>query len=124
MLRSWIVFYFLRPLAGAGLAIGTYFVLRMTTPDVEIEKLNLFSILSFAILSGLFARQALDKLAQVFETMFQKVEEKVESKSLDELVYHAEDALPLDPETPPAEDTFGDTEDATPPEPNKDKDKD
>lgn len=79
--RSWMLFYYLRPPVGAVLGLFVYFILRMgvlsngatkTIPDV-----NVYGVLTFAGLAGMFSRQAIDKLAEVFDMLFQKTKEDI-----------------------------------------------
>jgi hypothetical protein len=70
LLYSWLLSYFLTPLAGAGLATAVYIVLRAglisgggATPDA-------FGFAAVGILVGLFVQQAAEKLKDVFETLF------------------------------------------------------
>jgi hypothetical protein len=78
LLRSWVPYYFLIPFVGAILASIVYMVVRIgfVTPTgtardgASLTDLNLIGIYSFAALSGMFAKTATDKLADVFNTIF------------------------------------------------------
>ena len=76
--RSWFLFYLFRPPVGAGLAVIVYFVLQtgLLSPVSAGTNLNggasdgVYRILALASLTGLFARQAIEKLSEVFDVMF------------------------------------------------------
>jgi hypothetical protein len=84
-LKSWIIYYFLTPIQGAALAPVVYLLLRVgvlnpanpaqgsTSPA---DSLNLIGIYAFAVLTGLFSKQAIETLADVFSTIFKKAETK------------------------------------------------
>ena len=84
-LKSWIIYYFLTPIQGAALAPVVYLLLRVgvlnpanpaqgsTSPA---DSLNLIGIYAFAVLTGLFSKQAIEMMADVFSTIFKKVETK------------------------------------------------
>jgi hypothetical protein len=80
--RSWLLYYFYTPLAGAALAPIVYMLLRVgilsptssSTGGSNIANLNLIAIYGFAALTGLFGKTALDKLAEVFKTIFRSGE--------------------------------------------------
>ena len=85
LLKSWIIYYFLTPIQGAALAPVVYLLLRVgvlnpanpaqgsTSPA---DSLNLIGIYAFAVLTGLFSKQAIEMLADVFSTIFKKAETK------------------------------------------------
>lgn len=85
LLRSWIIYYVLIPFQGAALAPVIYLLLRVgvlnpanpapgaTSPT---DSLNLIGIYAFAALTGLFSKQAIETLADVFATIFKKVNAK------------------------------------------------
>jgi hypothetical protein len=78
LVRSWILHYFSLPFIGAALAAVVYLLLRVglvsptgTTSDGStIANLNVMAIYGFAALTGLFAKAASDKLAELFGTLF------------------------------------------------------
>jgi hypothetical protein len=84
LLRSWIVYYILIPFQGAALAPMIYLLLRVgvlnpansTSSGRPMESLNLMGIYGFAALTGLFSKQAIEMLAEVFATIFKKVSAK------------------------------------------------
>ena len=85
LLRSWVVYYFLIPFQGAALAPIVYLLLRVgvlnpanTQPGSAspTASLNLIGIYAFAALTGLFSKQAIEMLAEVFATIFKRVNAK------------------------------------------------
>lgn len=72
------------PFQGAALAPLIYLLLRVgvlnpanTTPSGRpTESLNLIGIYGFAALTGLFSKQAIEMMADVFSTIFKKVSTK------------------------------------------------
>jgi hypothetical protein len=73
--RSWILYYLLMPFEGAGLAAIAYLLLRVgvLSPGATTGELNLIGLYAFAALTGLFSKQALEKLYEVFSTVFTKI---------------------------------------------------
>ena len=85
LLRSWIVYYFLIPFQGAALAPIVYLLLRVGVLNPAnsqpgsaspTDSLNLIGIYAFAALTGLFSKQAIEMLAEVFATIFKRVNAK------------------------------------------------
>jgi cell division septation protein DedD len=85
LLKSWIIYYVLIPFQGAALAPVIYLLLRVgvlnpANPEQGSESptdsLNLIGIYAFAALTGLFSKQAIETLADVFATIFKKVQAK------------------------------------------------
>lgn len=80
--RSWLLYYLSTPIAGAALAPILYMLLRVgilsptggSASGSNIASLNLIAIYAFAALTGLFAKTATDKLAEVFKTAFRSSE--------------------------------------------------
>ena len=77
-----LVYYLLMPVEGAGLALLVFLPLRVgvLTPSAggatSAESLNLLSIYAFAGLTGLFSKQALKKLGEIFATVFGQIRAK------------------------------------------------
>ena len=75
---SWLLWYLLRPLVGVCLALVVYFAMRggllsmVLSGDVakDAQNINPFGIAAIAGLTGMFSKQAADKLAEVFNTLF------------------------------------------------------
>jgi hypothetical protein len=84
LLRSWIIYYILIPFQGAALAPLVYLLLRVGVLNPAnpgeggptTQSLNLIGIYAFAALTGLFSKQAIETLADVFATIFKKVSAK------------------------------------------------
>jgi hypothetical protein len=77
--RSWVVYYLLMPFEGAALAPAVYLLLRvgvLSPGGGSTAQLNVFSLYGFAALTGLFAKNAIDMLADVFNIIFKKVQSK------------------------------------------------
>jgi hypothetical protein len=113
-LRSWLTFYFLRPFVGAGLGVLVYFVLHtgvMSPAGATAGQFNIFGIVTFSALSGLFSRQAMDKLAEVFDSLFALVKQEISEKKASDilLVSTTREQLStrLPPSLPPAKEKFG-----------------
>lgn len=87
--RSWGLFYLLRPPVGAALGFFVYFVLRMSAmgqeTGIEIPAVNVYGVLAFSALAGMFSRQATEKLAEVFDVLFQKTKQGIEERGIDDL---------------------------------------
>lgn len=88
---SWTWWYILRMPMGAALALFIYFVVRggllaagSATPSGAANDLNIYGIMSFAGLAGLFSKQAADKLAEVFDTLFATKEDHKRDDKLGE----------------------------------------
>jgi len=86
--RSWIVYYLLMPFEGAALAAILYLLLRVGAlgPQTTTGNLNVIGMYSFAALVGLFSKHALEKLAEVFSTLFTgiKTRDSLDSAPKDE----------------------------------------
>jgi hypothetical protein len=71
---SFVPWYFARPLIGVLVGIVFYFVLKggiiVTVGESEAGKLNVYGIAGQAALVGLFSKNAVEKLRDIFETMF------------------------------------------------------
>jgi hypothetical protein len=82
LFRSWIIYYLLMPFEGSSLALIIYLLLRVgvlapsTSSNGSTENLNLIGLYAFAGLTGLFAKQAIEMLADVFNVIFKKVQAK------------------------------------------------
>ncbi len=73
---SWMLWYFLRPFVGATLALLFYFVLRAGFLPQSPDMSTLYGILAVAGLIGLFSKQALYKLSDLFDVLFQSDKER------------------------------------------------
>jgi hypothetical protein len=74
---SWLLWYLLRPLVGVCLALVVYFAMRGGLLSMVLSgdtaknpsNINPFGIAAIAGLTGMFSKQAADKLAEVFTTL-------------------------------------------------------
>lgn len=75
LVESWLWWYLLRPFIGAAVAIILYFVVRgvLFATTAESKDVSLFGILAFSGLAGMFSKQAIEWLRQIFDQMFRKV---------------------------------------------------
>jgi hypothetical protein len=82
--RSWVLFYLLRPPVGAVLGLLVYLILRMSALGQQttngIPAVNVFGVLAFSGLAGMFSRQAVEKLAEAFDVFFQKTKQEIEDR--------------------------------------------
>ena len=81
----WIVFYLFRPLLGAVLGLLFYFVLRggfllitMNESPVAFDNLNIWSLAALGGLIGLFAKNAINRMRELTDTLFGKKLEDTE----------------------------------------------
>jgi hypothetical protein len=77
---SWAWWYVLRPFVGVALAEIVYLVFRGgLLTGAAATGINPYGIAAIAALTGLFSREATDKLHEVFETIF-RTQQKVERR--------------------------------------------
>lgn len=69
---SWGWWYLLRPFIGVALALVLYFVVRagLISGTSDGKALNAYGVAAIAGMSGMFSKQATDKLREVFENLF------------------------------------------------------
>lgn len=69
---SWRWWYLLRPFVGMGMALGFYFVIRagFFATSAGTGTFNTVGFTAAAFLVGMFSRQASEKLAELFGTLF------------------------------------------------------
>jgi len=72
LVTSWLWWYLLRPLIGSCLAAVVYFAIRagLITVAQGASALNPFGVVAIAAMSGMFSKQATDKLRELLETLF------------------------------------------------------
>lgn len=73
LVASWVPWYIVRPLLGAGLATVFYVVLRAgfaTTGGAPVANVSHFTVAAAAALVGLFTHRATLKLKEVFDAIF------------------------------------------------------
>jgi hypothetical protein len=78
--RSWLLWYAVKPFTAAALAVGVYFVFRggfLNTSD-DTTNINLYGVMTMAVLTGLFTDRATQKLKEVFEVLFRPKEERAD----------------------------------------------
>jgi hypothetical protein len=74
---SWAWWYYFHPFLGATLALASYLALRGgflvigTGTTTKTSELNPFALTGVALLVGMFSKNAITKLAELFDTLFQ-----------------------------------------------------
>ena len=86
LLQSWMIYYILMPLESAALAPLVYLLLRVgvlapAQMNGSSPAMNLYGIYAIAGMTGLFSKQAMDMLAEVFAVIFKKVKAKDDLES-------------------------------------------
>jgi hypothetical protein len=75
--NSWILYYLFAPIKGAALAVIVALVLRVTvvssTGNEDLKNINWLGLYAMAALSGMFANQAIEKLADIFNNVLKQV---------------------------------------------------
>jgi hypothetical protein len=94
--RSWYWWYLSRLPIGSGLALIVYFALRggLVGGDATSKQVNPYGVAALAALAGLFSRQAVDKLGEVFETFFRT---RAEDRDADALETPVPDLTEIEP---------------------------
>ncbi|HUL36471.1 MAG TPA: hypothetical protein VLW47_02205, partial [Thermodesulfobacteriota bacterium] len=86
---SWMWWYVLRPFIGMGIAAIFYFVIRgglvLLSAQVELPNLSPYGVGAFAALSGMFSKQATDKLSDIFDNLFKTQKGKGDEERADKL---------------------------------------
>ncbi len=69
---NWLLWYFVRPFTAAALALALYFSFRAGFMSYSSSggNLNLYGVMTIAILTGLFTDMATLKLKEIFEVIF------------------------------------------------------
>lgn len=92
LISSWLWWYLLRPFIGGPLALIFYLVIRggFLTTGADATSLSIYGITGLSALVGMFSKNAIDKLQEVFETLFRSKEGKGDDartdKSLDQIM--------------------------------------
>lgn len=70
--RSWAPWYLLRPFMGVAMAVIFYVVVRggVLVLSGGVSQVDPYAMMTVAALAGMFSKQASDKLAEVFDTLF------------------------------------------------------
>lgn len=79
LFRRWVPYYLLAPLQGAALSVVVYLLLRvgvLSNASNAPQHLNLLGLYAFSGLTGLFAKQAIEMLRDVFAVVFKRIEGK------------------------------------------------
>jgi hypothetical protein len=104
---SWLLWYVARPFIGICLALVIYFAVRggllllvLKGSDVtDAAHINPFGVAAVAAMTGMFSKQASDKLAEVFDTLFKS---RGDEKRKDSLTPTPATEIKLDPQQGPA----------------------
>jgi hypothetical protein len=69
---SWVVWFLLRPLIGSALALVFYLTLRggLFASTTDVQSLNIYGFAAIGALTGMFSKQATDKLREIFDNLF------------------------------------------------------
>jgi len=80
--RSWTLWYFVKPFTAAALSTSLYFAFRagFLNYSNDAGNLNLYGIMTLAMLSGMFTEIATRKLKEIFETVFKPKDEGLPDK--------------------------------------------
>jgi hypothetical protein len=82
-MMSWAWWYVLRPFIGMALAEVVYLSLRggllSATGNAATSAISPYGVAAVTALTGLFSKQATDKLQETFETLF-RTQQKVDRK--------------------------------------------
>jgi hypothetical protein len=76
--KSWVLWYCVKPFTASALALGFYFVFRggFLNTTAEAPNINLYGVMTIAVLTGLFTDTATLKLKEVFEVLFKPKDER------------------------------------------------
>ncbi len=71
---NWFWWFLLQPFMGMALALVFYFVIRsgFLSASANVQDINLFGIAAMSGLTGMFSQQAVQKLDEVFQTLFKR----------------------------------------------------
>jgi len=96
--KSWLLWYVVKPIAGAAIALIMYFIVRAGILNVgDSNSVNLFGVITIGALSGLFADKATLKLEEVFAVMFKpndKRSDKLEPDKVNVTLIKIKDVAP------------------------------
>ena len=76
--RSWILWYCVKPFTASALAIAMYFVFRggFLNMSDDSTNINLYGMITLAVLTGLFTDRATLKLKEVFDVLLRPKEDR------------------------------------------------
>jgi hypothetical protein len=88
--RCWAIWYLLRPFIGVALAVIVYFLLigGFLSAEASAKEISPYGVCAISGLAGMFSKQAVDKLHEIFDTIFPSEESK---KRQDKLVEETTD---------------------------------
>jgi hypothetical protein len=88
---SWLWWYILRPFIGGPLALIFYFVIRggFLSTGADATNISIYGIAGTSALVGMFSKNAIDKLEEVFTTLFRSKEGKGDAARADKAVDQA-----------------------------------
>lgn len=78
---NWTIHYVVRPPLGAGVAFVFYLIIRggfMAGTDVDVGASTPFGIVAVATLAGMYSEMAINKLREVFKSMFKADDPRTE----------------------------------------------
>jgi len=77
LIRSWVLWYVLRPISGMVLALLVYFLIRagFFPPGTQGDVISPYGVAGICGLLGMFSKQATDKLKEVFDHLFSPKED-------------------------------------------------
>ena len=88
--NSWLWWYLFRPFIGMAISLILYFVVRaglvFLTVEQKIPSINPFGAAAIAGLSGMFSKQATDKLRDIFDNLFKTASGKGDEQRADKLL--------------------------------------
>jgi len=98
---SWVLWYLLRPFIGSALAVALYFVLRggLLGGSQAATVPNPYGFAAVAVMAGMFAKQATDKLNEVFDNLFRTAPGGGDAARGDQLVPTTPQIVSLTPNT-------------------------
>ncbi|WP_152223990.1 hypothetical protein [Pseudomonas sp. SCB32] len=89
LMASWIWWYALKPFIGMVVAMLLYLFIRGGFLGVsvtgEASNVNLYGLIGMSCLAGMFAKQATDKLSELFDTLFLTREAAGDTRRKDDL---------------------------------------
>jgi uncharacterized membrane protein YeaQ/YmgE (transglycosylase-associated protein family) len=81
---SWTWWYLLRPFIGAVLAVVVYVVFRSAlVPGSSANVTNAYGVVALAALAGMFSKQAIDKLNEIFTVAFRSAPGQGDAERMD-----------------------------------------
>jgi hypothetical protein len=86
--KSWSLWYVMRPLVGAPLALVFYFTLRggFLATSGSVKEVNYYGMAALAGMVGMFSKQAIDKLSILFDSIFTAAGDKERGSKLESAV--------------------------------------